>query len=330
MENLAIVIPAYKTVYFKQVLETISNQTCKDFTLYIGIDGSSDDFKTLIEPYTTKISIVYKYFDNNLGKRNLVAHWERCIDMTKDEEWIWLFSDDDIMENTCVEDFYKTLPSSSGFDLFHFNILKINEQNIVTQNCFSFPEIYTSEEFLKGRLKGLVSSVAIEYIFKKKHFMACNRFQNFDLAWGSDDATWIKLSKRNGFKTIKNSKVYWRLSSFNISSEIKDTDILYRKLNSQIQFANWALEETKGGKIQIEQNYLRSLLEPWFIGNIKQAIRFLSFNTILQIVSNYYKILYGKKIPNKQLAFLYFYQKYSFLKNTIKSRFPNIKNYFPK
>ncbi|HEV2832619.1 MAG TPA: hypothetical protein VGW31_11625, partial [Hanamia sp.] len=203
-----------------------------------------------------------------------------------------------------------------------------NEQNTVTEKCFSFPEIYTSEDFLKGRLKGLVSSVAIEYIFKKTHFISCNRFQNFDLAWGSDDATWIKLGKRNGFKTIKNSKVYWRLSSSNISSEINDTNILCRKLNSQIQFAHWAFEEAKAVKIQVEQDYLKSLLEPWFIGSIKQAIRLFSFSTTLKILSKYYRILYDEKIPNKQIAFLYFYQKYSFLKNIIKSRFPNIKNMF--
>lgn len=251
MPKLAIVIPAFKIMYFEQALISLANQTCKDFSLYIGNDASQSDFKSLVDLYSTKISIVYKYFNENLGGKNLIAHWERCIDLVKEEEWIWLFSDDDIMEPTCVEDFFKTLISNPEYDLFHFNVLKINEKSNIIENFFSFPEVCTSEEFLINRLKRVMNSFVIEYIFRKSHFLACNRFQNFDLAWGSDDATWVKLGKRNGIKTIEGSKVYWRKSSINISPNYLNKDILERKLNSEIQYAKWLLEQKKKMKFKL-------------------------------------------------------------------------------
>ncbi len=324
MRNLAIVIPAYKLIYFEQVLESIAAQTCKDFILYIGNDGSPDDFEPLIKKYSSKIQIIYKYFEQNLGGSDLVAHWERCIDLTQNEEWIWLFSDDDKMGNNCVEEFYKTLSKNSNIDLFHFNIFKINEENKVIENCFMFPESFTSEEFLKGRLEGITSSFAIEYIFRKTHFLLSNRFQNFDLAWGSDDATWIKLSKKNGFRTIPNSKVFWRKSFFNISPNFKDKNTLCRKLNSQIDFGYWVLQENRKNNIQIESGQLKKLIETWFIESVKYALEFISFQGVKPILLKFYILLFEKRIPNKQFAFLVLYEKYWFLKKIKKILF-NVK-----
>ena len=105
--NLAIVIPAYKATFLAAALDSIAAQTCKDFTLYIGDDHSPNNLEEIVGRYREKINLVYKRFDNNLGGKDLVAQWERCIDMTQDEEWLWLFSDDDVMEPSCVENFYR-------------------------------------------------------------------------------------------------------------------------------------------------------------------------------------------------------------------------------
>ena len=48
MKKLAIVIPAYKVDFFETVLFSLAQQTCKDFTVYIGEDCSRDDFKSIL------------------------------------------------------------------------------------------------------------------------------------------------------------------------------------------------------------------------------------------------------------------------------------------
>jgi glycosyltransferase involved in cell wall biosynthesis len=109
MSDLAIIIPAYKIDFFKDTLDSLARQTCKDFTVYIGDDCSPDDFKSLIAEYKDKIHIVYCRFDENLGGKDLVGHWKRCIDLTQNEPWLWLFSDDDVIGERCVELFYKEI-----------------------------------------------------------------------------------------------------------------------------------------------------------------------------------------------------------------------------
>ena len=102
IHRLAIIIPAYKATFLPAALDSIAMQTCKDFTLYVGDDCSPEPIGSIVEQYRDKIDLVYQRFDTNLGSKDLVAQWERCIAMSRDEPYIWLFSDDDVMEPNCV------------------------------------------------------------------------------------------------------------------------------------------------------------------------------------------------------------------------------------
>lgn len=313
MSKLAIVIPAYKSAYFDQALLSIVNQKNKDFTLYIGDDCSPDNLYGIIEKYVTQIPIVYVRFDENLGKKDLVAHWERCIDLVGLEEWIWLFSDDDMMDSTCVEHFYETLKQYPDFDLYHFNVTKIDENGKKVMNFYTFPENLTSEEFLINKLLIGFFSTVVEYIFRKEHFILLERFQNFDLAWCSDDATWIKMANSRGVRNIGNSKVYWRTSQHNISSNNRDLEIIERKFNSRIKFTEWIIINIKSGRLQIEKFYIRRLLIKWFSESIKSNIEKLSFKQLKKFVLQFYFVVGMGNSPYKKLIFLIFYKVYRFL-----------------
>ena len=121
--RLAIIIPAYKAEFLPAALDSIVAQTCKDFTLYVGDDCSSEPIGDVVEQYRDKIELVYLRFDTNLGGKDLVAQWERCIAMSQDEPYIWLFSDDDVMESNCVELLLQQIENTKGtYDLYHIII----------------------------------------------------------------------------------------------------------------------------------------------------------------------------------------------------------------
>lgn len=317
MPNLAIVIPAFKKMYFDQAIASIANQTCKDFTVYIGDDSSPADLKSTVKLYQNQIEIKYTKFAKNVGGTDLVAQWERCIDLVEEEDWIWLFSDDDIMEPNCVESFFKTLGHDPNYDLFHFDVLKIDEANNVIENYYSFPEIYSSEEFLIGRLIGKTSSCVVEYIFRKAHFIDNKRFQNFDLAWGSDDATWIKLGKNNGIKTIKDSKVHWRVSKYNISPNNLTDNFADRKIHSQIMFAKWAIDQVENDRLEITVQFLEKLIHTWLFNSLRYKVKFLSLKEVRLIFLKCNHVLTESKFTFGDFIFVYFYKFYCHLKYRI-------------
>jgi glycosyltransferase involved in cell wall biosynthesis len=318
MSKLAIVIPAYKNTYFDQALLSIENQTNKNFTLYIGDDCSPDNLYSIVKKYEDKIQIVYKHFNENLGGKNLVSQWERCIDLVGDEEWIWLFSDDDMIDSTCVEHFYNTLKRFPDFDLFHFNVIQIDEYQNKFNIFFEFPEILTSEDFLINKLLVGHFSTVVEYIFRKSHFHKLDRFQSFDLAWYSDDATWIKLGKNRGIRNIANSNVYWRKSPFNISTNNWDPEILERKYYAQLEFTKWAYTNANQKYIQINTNILNHKLKTSFFRSIKINIKLLSFGMLKKILSRLYFILDNKKCPQHIIAFIYLYKTYRIFIEIVK------------
>lgn len=239
--KLAIVIPVYKIDFFKWTLDSIANQTCKDFTVYIGDDNSSADFENLIFKYIDRINIVYKKFNENLGRKDLVAQWNRCLDLIDDEEWIWLFSDDDIMDSNCVEFFYDELKKSQEYDLYHFNVDVINSQNDLLWKAEEYPNVLDGLTFLRKKNSAAIDSFVVEYIFRRLKFEDLGGFQHFDMAWGSDVATWAKLGKESGIKTICGARVLWRESNLNITPS-KDRAILKRKLAANVEFFKWSKE----------------------------------------------------------------------------------------
>jgi len=321
MPKLAIVIPAYKSIFFDQALLSIANQTNKEFTLYIGDDCSPDNLYDIVKKYEDRIHITYRHFDDNLGGKDLVAQWERCIDLVGDEEWVWLFSDDDIMDSACVENFYLALDQYPEFDLFHFNVLKIDESENIIGNFYSFPEILTSEEFLIKKLYVGYFSTVVEYIFRKSHFYNKNRFQNFDLAWCSDDATWIKLGKNKGIRNIENSKVSWRISSYNICSLVHNKEIVRRKLNAQLAFASWLYLESKHGEIKIEDCSLKKHIRAWFMRIAKSRIKYVAFGEIAPLMQRLNLALEENTFQMRRILLLYYFKIYKSTAGILKRSF---------
>jgi glycosyltransferase involved in cell wall biosynthesis len=320
MPKLAIVIPAFKNMYFEKALVSITRQTCTDFTVYIGDDASPYDLRSIADGFKDKLSIVYKRFDINLGGSDLVAQWERCLEMVKDEEWIWLFSDDDIMDENCVKSFYRSLDVSPDFDVFHFNVHTINQDgNIISS--FSFPGVLTCEEYFYGRYNLGYHSFVIEYIFRLSHFKEMGGFEHFDLGWGTDDALWIKLSKRKGIKTIDGPRVSWRKSPYNISPNYKDKAILCRKFSARIAFASWAIEHAELHDINIEEKKLHQMLERVFVENLMNTTEILSFKMIRDFLVKFYTVLNKKDAAYKKVPYLYIYKVYRFFVNRIKNTF---------
>lgn len=240
MSDLAIIIPAYKETFLEEAIQSIASQTCKDFTLYVGDDCSPYPLKNIINNYANKIKIVYHRFETNIGGKDLVAQWERCIALSKSEKWIWLFSDDDVMEPDCVASFYKAIKeTSSYYDIYHFNVNVIDEYSQLKKESPAYPLVLDSYQFYKGKMLGYIASLVVENIFSREIYKETGGFQNFDLAWGSDTATWIKFSSRKGLYTISESKILWRKSTQNITPD-HSTTMVIRKTNALLDFFRWS------------------------------------------------------------------------------------------
>ncbi len=274
--TLAIVIPAYKSFYLEQTLLSFEKQSNKDFIIYIGDDNSPEDIESIVVKFKDRLNIKYHKFKENLGGLSLTKHWERCIDLSN-EDWIWLFSDDDLVDGDCVDKFYKTLDHSSQFYKFQTKIIDSNNNSIGGKydKINSFTNSISSNEFITNRLscKGF-RSFAVEYIFSRDLFLK-NKFIDFPLAWSSDDATWFNYSLKQGNIRCIPAFVSWRASSLNISTSRKNIEINKKKIQASKEYCIWLKGTAINNKISISD---KAILY-WFSIQIASIEFKINYNT---------------------------------------------------
>ncbi|ARV05497.1 glycosyl transferase [Polaribacter sp. SA4-10] len=282
---LAIVIPFYKLTFFEETLKSLVEQRNQQFNVYIGNDASPENPETLLNKYSLKLNIIYKKFETNLGSSSLVKQWDRCIDLIEDEEWIMILGDDDYLEKTVVESWYK-----------HFNLFQ-NKSNVIRfstisknemKNTFTEPSKHPTWEngidSYYRRYKKEIRSTLSEYIFS---FEVYNKYGIYDypLAWHSDDRMWIDFSKDKKIFSINESKVIVRTSLINISGK---TDNITLKNKASILFYCYLIKEKI---VSLKNNQKLELLMTY--ETLIKKNRKLTFSE--------WKLLFNLYINNKKL-----------------------------
>lgn len=276
MKNLAIIIPAFKEKYFAEALDSLVAQTVKDFSVYIGDDYSPNNLRSIVALYEDKLDIHYTRFPNNIGAKNLVNQWSRCIELSQNEKWLWLFSDDDIADSRAVENFYAILKIKENFfDVYRFNTCVIDKNGKVLSDTPVGPEVESSAAMAYNLLLGRRGNSMPDHIFSREIYDKCEGFVFTEFAQAADWATSILFSKNKGIAIIPNSKLYWRLSGTNISSvaNLNKDSMIY----GHIQFIQWVVEHFK---------YLENTQNAEITYSmIKKAARFNIYN----IIVNHYR-----------------------------------------
>lgn len=236
--DLAIIIPAYKVSYLSEALNSLANQTNRNFNVYVGDDFSPEDISSVCRKYENRISINYHRFETNLGGINLVKQWERCVSRMGDEKWIWLFSDDDIAEPNCVAKFYDTIDVTKGFyDVYRFNTCVIDKSNNFLSAAEESPTLENAMDLAINILLWKRGNSMPDHIFKKEKYIELNGFVDFEYAQSSDWATSINFAYDKGLYTISGPKVKWRYSDDNVSAQATKKNMLL--ILGYIQFLKW-------------------------------------------------------------------------------------------
>ena len=258
--KLAILIPAYKSDYFEQTLSSIAAQTDRRFNVYIGNDCGDKNIESIVVKYKNTLNITYRYFENNLGRKNLIAHWDRVVQMMQNEQYFMFFSDDDFMDPTCVESFYNALKSTDALNVYHFNIRIVDYKGNIIATPNPFPNVISAERFFYDVLMRHRSEARMpEFIFRKNNFMTNGGFVEFPMAMRSDNATVMLNSRIGGIQTIQGAYVYWRQSNKSISSIINQSrEKISRMLLVDIQYYNW-LHDTFGHSVGLNARIIATL-----------------------------------------------------------------------
>jgi glycosyltransferase involved in cell wall biosynthesis len=255
--RLSIVIPYFKKRFFPEALGSLTRQTSREFEIFVGDDASPDAPAEILRQSAGDLAVKYKRFPDNLGRSSLARQWNRCVQET-DSEWVWLFSDDDLADPSCVASFLRELDHEPKYDLYRFEKGVVDDDGVERFHRVEVPAVESAEELALSRFSESRSITVPEHIFSRKAFDREGGFVDFPLAWCTDDATWAAFARITGVRTIGGGRVLWRNGQFNLSAP--DQNIALKMKAFQL-YLMWLQKNFPGAEFQ---SRLRNASREWF------------------------------------------------------------------
>ena len=251
MPKVSFILPAYKRRFLKEAIDSILEQTCRDFELVVVDDKSPEglyevigeypwekDFKTLPDGgrrwEVNGISVRYYQNEENIGGKDLVEAWNHAMEFATGE-WCVLASDDDVYMPQYLEEMLRLAEKYPQCDLFHCRVAVIDCEGEWLKVWAQWPEFQSYIQFAHAKRVRSFESCAPDFMFRRNALVLLAGFISFPKAILSDDATWLMLAK-NGVGCSSSILLHWRESGENISTR---TDILLSKLTAIEEFRLW-------------------------------------------------------------------------------------------
>ena len=231
--KFSFVLPAYKSLFFRESLESIISQTYVDFELIIVNDASPDDLGLIVDSFNDS-RIRYYVNAKNIGGTNLVAQWNNSIKLAKGD-YIILASDDDVFSPLYLEKMDELIQKYPDVNVFRPRVQRIDEngKTITVESCLA--EQVSSLEYLYAWVHEWIGSGIPFYCFKAEALKEIGGIEYYPFAWFSDDDTVLKLIK-DKMVTSQDILFSFRTSGLNISSRKQSTIELKAKLFATMKF----------------------------------------------------------------------------------------------
>lgn len=218
--KLTVVIAYFNLRFFEETLSSLAGQTNHDFVVLIGNDASPENPEAIIRKYEDKLNIDYKYFNENLGGKNLCHHWIRCLEYVE-TDWIMILGDDDQLSRDAVQGFYDELDHPFEANVYRFDIQHVNELGENSADKIRHLDQETSANFAVRQAKGIFLASSLgEYIFATKSYKRVG-LRCYPRAFYSDNMLILEASGFGMIKNISKGEALIRVSEFSFSGNSK-------------------------------------------------------------------------------------------------------------
>ena len=173
MPLFSIIVTVYNTSkYLDKCINSIMNQTFKDFELVIVNDGSTDSSEKIIDEYVAEHSNITKINKENGG----ISSARNCGISSVKGEYFLFIDGDDYVNGNLLEVINKNI--SEDIDVLSYNIQRVNEKGEVVEKVLKpgFEEKTGEEAIIEFINNSNLFDTPVAYIYRTKYFLN-NNFQ---------------------------------------------------------------------------------------------------------------------------------------------------------
>jgi glycosyltransferase involved in cell wall biosynthesis len=214
--KFSIGIPAYKSRFLKECIDSILAQAYTDFELIIVNDASPENLDDIVNCFSDN-RIRYYVNERNTGAEYVVENWNRCLAYAQGEFFV-LMGDDDRMAPNFLEEFEKLINKYPSLNVYHCRSLIINENSEPITLSQSLPEYESVYDNVWHRMNEWRKQYVSDFVYRTSILKGNGGFFKTKLAWASDDITSFIAMSGKGIAHINLPLFLYRRSSFTISS----------------------------------------------------------------------------------------------------------------
>lgn len=255
--TFSILIPAYKSMFIKECIQSILNQTYTNYEIIVVNDASPENIDSIIsEIHDDRV----KYFKNkfNCGAVNVVDNWNICLKHASGEYVICMGDDDKLLPN-CLEEYYNLINKYPSIGLLHGWTEIINEKSERVMPTTHRCEYESVLSLMWHRIYAYQYQFIGDFCFKKDWLCNNGGFYKMPLGWGSDDISAIIGATKNGVANTQKVVFQYRINSETISNDIRNIDKKLLAINMEYEWKRKFLINIKNNVE--DEIYKRQLLE---------------------------------------------------------------------
>ena len=211
----SIAIPAYKSKFLQECINSVLSQTYDDFELIIVNDASPERIDEIVSSFKDQ-RIKYYINKENYGAVNLVDNWNKCLQYASGDFFICMGDDDKLLPN-CLEEYNKLISDYPDLNIFHgwTEIIDENSEIITMQEPRPLTECVYSMMWNRWKYRNQYIG---DFLFRTDALKSTGGFYKLPLAWGSDDITSYIIAKDKGIANTQTPVFQYRHNSLTISS----------------------------------------------------------------------------------------------------------------
>lgn len=213
--KFSILIPAYKSKFLSEAIDSILSQTYKDFEIIIVDDNSPENLFEIVSRYNDK-RIHYFKNKSNCGAINVVDNWNICLGYATGD-YVLCMGDDDMLLSNCLQSYYDLINDYPDLGVYHARTLIIDENSEIVDIQEPRPVYENVYSMLYNRLNGRRQFIG-DFLFNTRRLRANGGFYKLPLAWGSDDISVYIAAKKNGIANMQECGFLYRVNSLTISN----------------------------------------------------------------------------------------------------------------
>jgi glycosyltransferase involved in cell wall biosynthesis len=127
--KVSVIVPNYNHArYLRQRIDSILNQTFKDFELIILDDFSSDESRKIIDEYASAYPDIIRCYYNDCNSGNPFKQWDLGVSKAHGH-FIWIAESDDFAESCFLEKTSEILINNEKVGLVYCNSRVIDQEN---------------------------------------------------------------------------------------------------------------------------------------------------------------------------------------------------------